>query len=164
MGPSGIDKRTGDCFTEGHGIDRDGAVGRVGGASGNCTSSAVAVQCQATSGRAQALGSRWGGGFAGRGLGLALGYEMSSQEHLLVFDWDFLEDLAFWVSTNRKVALKVLELVEAIRRDPFDGLGKPEPLRHLGQGVWSRRITQEHRLVYKVADDRLLFAQARYHY
>jgi toxin YoeB len=89
---------------------------------------------------------------------------MSSQEHLLVFDRDFLEDLAFWVSTNRKVALKVLELVEAIRRDPFDGLGKPEPLRHLGEGVWSRRITQEHRLVYKVADDRLLFAQARYHY
>lgn len=89
---------------------------------------------------------------------------MSSQEHLLVFDQDFLEDLAFWVSTNRKVALKVLELVEAIRRDPFDGLGKPEPLRHLGEGVWSRRITQEHRLVYKVAGDRLLFAQARYHY
>lgn len=89
---------------------------------------------------------------------------MSSQEHLLVFDRDFLEDLAFWVSTNRKVALKVLELVEAIRRDPFEGVGKPEPLRHLGEGVWSRRITQEHRLVYKVADDRLLFAQARYHY
>jgi toxin YoeB len=78
---------------------------------------------------------------------------MSSQEHLLVFDRDFLEDLAFWVSTNRKVALKVLELVEAIRRDPFEGVGKPEPLRHLGEGVWSRRITQEHRLVYKVADD-----------
>lgn len=89
---------------------------------------------------------------------------MSSQEHLLVFDRDFLEDLAFWVSTNRKVALKVLELVEAIRRNPFEGVGKPEPLRHLGEGVWSRRITQEHRLVYKVADDRLLFAQARYHY
>jgi toxin YoeB len=89
---------------------------------------------------------------------------MSSQERFLVFDRDFLEDLAFWVSTNRKVALKVLELVEAIRRDPFEGLGKPEPLRHLGEGVWSRRITQEHRLVYKVAGDRLLFAQARYHY
>jgi toxin YoeB len=89
---------------------------------------------------------------------------MSSPERLLVFDRDFLEDLAFWVSTNRKVALKVLELVEAVRRDPFEGLGKPEPLRHLGEGVWSRRITQEHRLVYKVAGDRLLFAQARYHY
>ena len=48
--------------------------------------------------------------------------------------------------------------------NPFDGIGKPEPLRHLGPGIWSRRITQEHRLVYRVKDDRILFAQARYHY
>jgi toxin YoeB len=89
---------------------------------------------------------------------------MSLTERLLVFDRDFLDDLAFWVSTNRKVALKILEMVEAIRRDPFAGLGKPEPLRNLGRGVWSRRITQEHRLVYKVEGSRLLFAQARYHY
>ena len=89
---------------------------------------------------------------------------MSFSDRQLVFDPDFLEDLEFWISTNRKVALKILELIEAIRRDPFSGLGKPEPLRHLGAGVWSRRITQEHRLVYKVLDDRLLFAQARYHY
>ena len=89
---------------------------------------------------------------------------MSLPDRLLVFDRDFLEDLAFWVSTDRKVALKILELVESIRRDPFVGLGKPEPLRNLGIGVWSRRITQEHRLVYKVEDGRLLFAQARYHY
>jgi toxin YoeB len=68
------------------------------------------------------------------------------------------------VSKDRKVALKILELVEAIRRDPFKGIGKPEPLRHLGASVWSRRITQEHRLVYIVKKDRLLFAQARYHY
>lgn len=72
--------------------------------------------------------------------------------------------MAHWVTTDRKVALKVLELVEAIRREPFAGLGKPEPLRHLGSSIWSRRITQEHRLVYKVTDDRILFAQARYHY
>ena len=89
---------------------------------------------------------------------------MSSQERLLVFDRDLLEDLAFWVSTDRKVAFKILELVEAIRRDPFTGLGKPETLRNLGSGVWSRRITQEHRLVCKVEDGGLLFAQARYHY
>ena len=89
---------------------------------------------------------------------------MSLPDRLLVFDRDFLEDFAFWVSTDRKVALKILELVESIRRDPFVGLGKPEPLRNLGIGVWSRRITQEHRLVYKVEDSRLLFAQARYHY
>jgi toxin YoeB len=89
---------------------------------------------------------------------------MSEPERLLVFDRDFLDDLAHWVATDRKIALKVLELVEAIRRDPFEGIGKPEPLRHLGSGIWSRRITQEHRLVYRVKDDRILFAQARYHY
>ncbi len=86
------------------------------------------------------------------------------KDPVLVFDRDFLEDLAHWVSTDRKTALKILELVEAIRRDPFAGLGKPEPLRHLGPGIWSRRITQEHRLVYRVTEDRILFAQARYHY
>jgi len=89
---------------------------------------------------------------------------MTPSERILVFDRDFLEDLAHWVSTDRKTAIRILELVEAIRRDPFDGIGKPEPLRHLGSGVWSRRITQEHRLVYRVKEDRILFAQARYHY
>lgn len=89
---------------------------------------------------------------------------MSESERLLVFDRDFLDDLSHWVQTDRKIALKILELVEAIRRDPFAGLGKPEPLRHLGVGIWSRRITQEHRLVYAVRSDRILFAQARYHY
>ncbi|MDA8527738.1 Txe/YoeB family addiction module toxin [Opitutaceae bacterium] len=89
---------------------------------------------------------------------------MSETPRDLVFDRDFLEDLSHWVSKDRKVALKILELVEAIRRDPLKGIGKPEPLRHLGAGVWSRRITQEHRLVYIVKKDRLLFAQARYHY
>lgn len=58
-----------------------------------------------------------------------------SPERLLIFDRDFLDDLAWWVATDRKIALKILELVEAIRRDPFAGLGKPEPLRHLGLGV-----------------------------
>jgi toxin YoeB len=89
---------------------------------------------------------------------------MSLPERSLIFDRDFLDDLTHWISTDRKVALRILELIEAVRRDPFDGIGKPEPLRHLGSGVWSRRITQEHRLVYRVKDDRILFAQARYHY
>lgn len=89
---------------------------------------------------------------------------MTPPDRMLVFDHDFLEDLAHRVATDRKVALRVLELVEAIRSDPFDGIGKPEPLRHLGSGIWSRRITQEHRLVYRVKDDRILFAQARHHY
>jgi toxin YoeB len=68
------------------------------------------------------------------------------------------------VTADRKTALKVFDLIEAIRCDPFSGVGKPEPLRHLGTGIWSRRITQEHRLVYRVAGNRILFAQARYHY
>ena len=89
---------------------------------------------------------------------------MTPEPRILIFDPDFLEDLSHWVATDRKIALHILELVESIRRDPFTGIGKPELLRHLGSGVWSRRITQEHRLVYRVKDDRILFAQARYHY
>ena len=89
---------------------------------------------------------------------------MTAGPRLLVFDRDFLDDLAYWVRTERKTALKILDLVEAVSRDPFGGIGKPEPLKSLGSGVWSRRITQEHRLVYKVADDRVTFVQARYHY
>jgi toxin YoeB len=89
---------------------------------------------------------------------------MSQMERILVFDRDFLDDLNHWIRTDRKTALRILELIEAIRRDPSAGIGKPEPLRHLGPGIWSRRITQEHRLVYRVKDDRILFAQARYHY
>lgn len=89
---------------------------------------------------------------------------MSAGARLLVFDRDFLDDLGRWVRTERKKALKILDLVEAVSRDPFNGTGKPEPLKSLGSGVWSRRITQEHRLVYKAADDRVTFVQARYHY
>ncbi len=89
---------------------------------------------------------------------------MNEGGRILIFDRDFLEDLTFWVETDRRIALKVLELIEAIRRDPFSGIGKPEPLRHLGNAIWSRRITQKHRIVYAVRTDRILFAQARYHY
>lgn len=60
--------------------------------------------------------------------------------------------------------MKILDLVDAVMKDPFRGLGKPEPLRHVGSNVWSRRITQEHRLVYLVANERIDFLQARYHY
>ena len=68
------------------------------------------------------------------------------------------------METDRKIALRVLELVEAIARDPFEGIGKPEPLKYLAPGTWSRRLTQEHRLVYLVTGDRIDFLQARYHY
>jgi len=81
-----------------------------------------------------------------------------------VFQPEFREDLRHWVETDRRVALRVFTLIEAVMRDPFDGLGKPEPLKYLGPGVWSRRITQEHRPVYVVSDDRIDFVQARYHY
>jgi toxin YoeB len=81
-----------------------------------------------------------------------------------VFQPEFRDDLRHWVATERRTALRVLELVEAILRNPFAGIGKPEPLRQMPSGVWSRRITTEHRLVYQVRDDRIDFLQARYHY
>ena len=81
-----------------------------------------------------------------------------------VFDRAFLEDLTYWTRTVRKRALRTLELVDAIVRDPFGGLGKPEPLRGELAGRWSRRIDTEHRLVYQVTADRVYFLAARYHY
>ena len=80
------------------------------------------------------------------------------------FQDEFREDLRFRIDTNRRIARKVMDLVEAVTRNPFKGIGKPEPLKHLGANVWSRRITQEHRLVYLVRTDRIDFLQCRYHY
>ncbi|WP_446011905.1 Txe/YoeB family addiction module toxin [Candidatus Electrothrix sp.] len=88
----------------------------------------------------------------------------SSLQRESVFQPEFREDLRYWVETNRKTALRIFQLIEAIMRDPFQGIGKPEPLKFLGSGVWSRRITQEHRLVYVVSHERIDFVQARYHY
>ena len=81
-----------------------------------------------------------------------------------VFQPEFIEDLHYWVETDRKTALRVFDLIEAVLRDPFSGIGKPEPLKYLVRGVWSRRLTQEHRLVYLVRDERIDFLQCRYHY
>lgn len=81
-----------------------------------------------------------------------------------VFHPEFRQDLRFWIRTDRKVALRALDLVDAGLRDPFQGIGKPEPLKYLLQGAWSRRLTQEHRLVYLVTGSRIDFLQARYHY
>ncbi|HXF15299.1 MAG TPA: Txe/YoeB family addiction module toxin [Terriglobales bacterium] len=81
-----------------------------------------------------------------------------------VFQSQFREDLRAWIETDRRVALRVLDLVEAVLRDPFQGIGKPEPLKYVLAGCWSRRITQEHRLVYRVAGTRVDFLQAKYHY
>jgi toxin YoeB len=81
-----------------------------------------------------------------------------------VFHPEFREDLRYWVQTDRRVALRVFDLIEAVLRDPFSGIGKPEPLKYLAPGTWSRRLTQEHRIVYLVSIDRIDFLQARYHY
>ena len=89
---------------------------------------------------------------------------MKSKQRDSVFQPEFREDLRHWVETDRKVALRAFDLIEAIMRDPFTGIGKPEPLKYLSASTWSRRLTQEHRIVYLVRDDRIDFLQARYHY
>jgi toxin YoeB len=81
-----------------------------------------------------------------------------------VFHPEFIEDLRYWVQTDRRTATRVLNLVSAILADPFAGIGKPEPLKFLAPNTWSRRLTQEHRVVYVVKDQRVEFLQARYHY
>jgi toxin YoeB len=81
-----------------------------------------------------------------------------------VFHPEFRQDLRYWIETDRKVAIRAFELIEGILRDPFAGIGKPEPLKYLLAGCWSRRLTQEHRLVYRVSERRVDFLQARYHY
>lgn len=89
---------------------------------------------------------------------------MKSKRREAVFQQEFREDLRYWVEVDRKTALRAFALIEAVMRDPFTGIGKPEPLKYLSPGVWSRRLTQEHRLVYLVRDNRIDFLQARYHY
>ena len=81
-----------------------------------------------------------------------------------IFHPEFREDLRYWIKSDRNTPIRILDLVEAALRNPFEGAGKPEPLRYLLAGCWSRRITQEHRLVYRVGDDGIDFLQARYHY
>lgn len=81
-----------------------------------------------------------------------------------MFQLEFRQDLRTWLEQDRRVAARVLDVVEAVMRDPFSGVGKPEPLKYELSGCWSRRLTQEHRLVYVVAADRIDFLQARYHY
>lgn len=89
---------------------------------------------------------------------------MPHKQREAVFHPEFREDLRYWVDTDRKVALRALDIVEAILREPFAGIGKPEPLKYLAAGTWSRRLTQEHRIVYVVSDQRIDFLQASYHY
>ncbi len=82
----------------------------------------------------------------------------------LIFAEKAWEDYLYWQKTDKKMLNRINTLIKDIRRDPFDGIGKPEPLKHALSGYWSRRINDEHRIVYKIQQDSLLVAQLRYHY
>jgi toxin YoeB len=82
----------------------------------------------------------------------------------LIFAEKAWEDYLYWQKTDKKILKRINTLINEIKRDPFEGVGKPEPLKHALSGYWSRRINDEHRIVYKVNDDSLLIAQLRYHY
>nr|WP_282916486.1 Txe/YoeB family addiction module toxin [Enterococcus cecorum] len=74
------------------------------------------------------------------------------------------EDFEYWLDHDKTIAKKIRKLIKEIQREPFRGIGKPEPLKNQWSSYWSRRITDEHRLVYKIQDDILIIVQARYHY
>lgn len=82
----------------------------------------------------------------------------------LEFDVAAFEDLAWWIQQDRKKALRITKLIQQIQSDPFSGIGKPEPLKHDLSGCWSRRIDEEHRIVYEVFDDKIRILACRYHY
>lgn len=82
----------------------------------------------------------------------------------LVFAPDAWEDYLYWQQTDPRIVARVNLLIKEIKRTPYSGMGKPEPLRHALQGYWSRRITSEHRIVYRRAGDQIFIAQLRYHY
>jgi toxin YoeB len=90
--------------------------------------------------------------------------DKSKTERLAVFHPELIEDLRYWVEQDRRIALKAFDIIDAILREPFSGIGKPEPLKYRLAGAWSRRLTQEHRIVYLVSKTRVDFLQARYHY
>ncbi len=82
----------------------------------------------------------------------------------LIFSTNGWDDYLYWQKTDKTVLKRINSLIKDIQRSPFEGLGKPEALKHGLSGYWSRRITDEHRIVYKVSDDNILIAQLRYHY
>lgn len=86
------------------------------------------------------------------------------QNREAIFQPEFIEDLEYWVETDRKMALRIIKLVKEILRDPFEGTGKPEPLKYDLAGCWSRRLNKKDRIVYRVSDRQIDFLQARYHY
>lgn len=80
------------------------------------------------------------------------------------FEQPAIEHLTYWVQHDRRIAVKILQLINACIRDPYQGVGKPEPLKHQLQGMWSRRIDQEHRLVYYFRDEQIVIVSCRFHY
>ena len=82
----------------------------------------------------------------------------------LIFSENAWEEYLYWQSADKKIAKRINNLIRDIQRVPYEGIGKPEPLRHALSGYWSRRINDEHRIVYKVENDAVLIAQLRYHY
>lgn len=82
----------------------------------------------------------------------------------IIFSSNAWEDYIYWQENNKKILRKINELIKAIEREPFKGIGSPEPLKFHLSGFWSRRISLEHRLVYTVKDDKILIIQCRYHY
>lgn len=89
---------------------------------------------------------------------------MPKSERSLEFDSAAFEDLAWWIEQDRRKALRIVRLIEAIQRDPFKGLGEPEPLKHNLAGCWSRRIDAEHRLIYEVKESKIRILACRFHY
>jgi len=82
----------------------------------------------------------------------------------LIFAENAWEDYLYWQKTDKKLLKRINLLIRDITRDPFEGIGKPEPLKHALSGYWSRRINDEHRILYKMDQDSLLIAQLRFHY
>jgi toxin YoeB len=82
----------------------------------------------------------------------------------LIFSENAWDDYLYWQKTDKKVLKRINQLISDIQRSPFEGIGKPEPLKHALSGYWSRRIDSEHRIVYRTDDDALFIAQLRYHY
>lgn len=82
----------------------------------------------------------------------------------LIFASHAWEDYLYWQKSDKKILKRINELIKAIQREPFEGIGKPEPLKHALSGYWSRRINDEHRIVYKMQEDAVLIVQLRYHY
>ena len=82
----------------------------------------------------------------------------------LIFAEKAWDDYLYWLKADKKILTRINNLIKDIKREPFEGIGNPEPLKHALSGYWSRRINDEHRIVYKVHDDSIFIAQLRYHY